>query len=98
MKNHKWWHFYLQTYNGITMISTNKWSNPDEHISCDACFEGLCAISSDQYFPADFPSFIQDLHLHINSLELLTIVVSLKMWGNNFTGKKIVMYCDNALL
>jgi hypothetical protein len=98
MKSLKWWHFYLQTYNGITMISTNKWPNPDEHISCDACLEGLCAISLDQYFPAVFPSFIQDLHLHINSLELLTIVVSLKMWGKNFTGKKIVMYCDNALL
>ena len=68
LKDLKWWHFYLQTYNGITMMSTNEWSNTDEHCSCDACLEGWCAISSDQYFHAVFPSFIQDLHLHINSL------------------------------
>ena len=55
---------------------------------CDACLEGLGAINSDQYFHAVFPSFIQDLHLHINSLELLTIVVSLKMWGKKFYGEK----------
>ena len=61
--------------------------------SYDACLEGLGAISSDKYFHAVFPSFIPDLHLHINSLELLTIVVSMKMWGKNFRGKK--MYCDN---
>ena len=61
------------------MMSINEYSNPDEHISCDACLEDLGAISSDEYFHAVFPSFIQDLHLYINSLELLTIVVSLKM-------------------
>jgi hypothetical protein len=55
------------------MMSINERSNPDAHFSCDACLEGLCAISSDQYAHAVFPSFIQDLHLHINSLELLTI-------------------------
>jgi hypothetical protein len=77
------------------MMSINEWSNPDEHVSCDACLEGLGAISSDKYFHAVFPSFIQDLHLQTNSLELPTIVVSLKMWGKHFMGKKIVVYCDN---
>jgi hypothetical protein len=76
-------------------MSINEWSNPADHFSCDASLEGLGAINSDQYFHAVFPSFIQDLHLHINSLELLTIVVSLKMWGKDFMGKKIVVYCDN---
>ena len=95
LKDLQWWHFYLKTYNGITMMSINEWSNPAEHFSCDASLEGLGAINSDQYFHAVFPSFIQDLHLHINSLELLTIVVSLKMWGKNAMGKKIVVYFDN---
>jgi hypothetical protein len=89
LKDLKWWHVYLQTYNGITMMPFNEWSNPDEHFSCDACLEGLGAINSDQYFHAVFPSFIQDLHLYINSLELLTIVVSLKMWGKHIMGKRL---------
>ena len=35
-------------------MSIIEWSNPDEHFSCDACLEGLDAISSDQYFHAIF--------------------------------------------
>jgi hypothetical protein len=62
------------------MMPFNEWSNPDEHFSCDACLESLGAINSDQYFHAVFPSF---------SLELLTIVVSLKMWGKHFMGKRL---------
>ena len=33
--------------------------------------------------------------MHINALELLTIVVALKVWGIKLRGKKVLMYCDN---
>jgi hypothetical protein len=46
LKDLKWWHVYLQTYNDITMMSINEWSNSDEHLPCDACLEGLGVINS----------------------------------------------------
>ncbi len=39
------------------------------------------------------PEAISKKGLHINGLELLTIVVACMMWGD--TGKRIVVQCDN---
>jgi hypothetical protein len=43
----------------------------------------------DQFVHAIFPPFITEQNLHINCLELLTIVVSLRTWGKYMTGKRI---------
>jgi hypothetical protein len=34
-------------------------------------------------------------NLHINCLELLIIVVSLRTWSKYMTGKRILFFCDN---
>ena len=33
--------------------------------------------------------------MHINALELLTIVIALKIWGHKFKGKRLLVNCDN---
>ena len=33
--------------------------------------------------------------MHINCLELITIVVSLRTWDKYMTGKRILFFCDN---
>ena len=43
----------------------------------------------------EFPQFIKDMQLHINALELLTIMVMLKLWGRNWRGKRVMLSCDN---
>ena len=48
------------------------------------------------FFHCEFPSFIRSQNLHINALELLTIVVAVKMWGFALIGKKVVVNCDNS--
>ncbi|VDH91426.1 Hypothetical predicted protein [Mytilus galloprovincialis] len=90
-----WWHRFLSSYNGISMMSLEDWSSPDEIFSSDACLEGFGAITSNQYFHAVFPSDITKDQLHINCLELLAIVVAVKIWGKTFCGKKILIFCDN---
>jgi hypothetical protein len=69
--------------------------NPDTLFSCDACLEGLGGMFEDQFVHAIFPPFITEQNLHINCLELLTTVVSLRTWGKHMTGKKILVFCDN---
>jgi hypothetical protein len=49
----------------------------------------------DQFVHAIFPPFITEQNLHINCLELLTIVVSFRTWGKHMTGKIILFFCDN---
>ena len=77
------------------MMSIENWSAPDEMLSCDACLLGMGAISKNQFFHRVFPEFLREKNLHINCLELLTISIAMKIWGKQFGGKKVLVYCDN---
>ena len=57
-----------------------------------ACPSGCGGMMQSEYFHEEFPPSIAQ---HINALELLTIVVALKIWGNRLRGKKVLIYCDN---
>ena len=47
------------------------------------------------YFHEQFPLGVKKLQLHINALELLTIVVALKAFGKFLKGKKVLIFSDN---
>ena len=90
----KWWHTYLPSFNGVSMMALDH-CVPDEEFASDSCLTGCGGVSGSEYFHAEFPAFIQDLELHINALELLTIVIALKIWGHKFKGKRLLVNCDN---
>ena len=90
-----WWKAFLPQYNGISMMLLEEFSEPDALFSCDACPSGCGGMMQDSYFHKEFPPFIQEIKLHINALELLTIVVALKLWGTKLRGKKVLILCDN---
>lgn len=69
--------------------------SPDEVFSTDACLAGCGGVCDDQYFHGVFPPFIFEQNLYIRSLEVLTIVVALKLWGTCWTGLSITVLCDN---
>ena len=77
------------------MMFVESWSQPDELLATNSCLQGCRGVSGSEFFHASFPHSIADLNLHINALELLTILVALKIWGGKFKGKRIVMLCDN---
>ncbi|VDI15088.1 Hypothetical predicted protein [Mytilus galloprovincialis] len=77
-----WWSEFLLIFNGISILSLEEWTEPDQFFSCDACLSGCGGISSSQYFHCAFPSFIIKQNLHINSLELLTVIVCFKSVGS----------------
>lgn len=94
-KDLKWWKTFLPQYNGVSMMLLEDWSEPDGIFACDACPTGCGGIMQSSYFHEQFPDFIMEKHLHINALELLTVVVALKVWGHKLKGKKVLIYCDN---
>ena len=69
--------------------------SPDEVLSTDACLAGCGGACDDQYFHGVSPPFIFEQNLYIRSLEVLTIVVALKLWGTCWTGLSITVLCDN---
>ena len=78
----KWWNTYLPHFNGVSMMSL-KLCQTDDEFATDSCLTGCGGVSGREYFHAVFPPFIQDLQLHTNALELLTIVVALTIWGTS---------------
>ncbi len=90
-----WWHIFLSFYNGVYMMALAEWSQPDAVFPTDASLLGCGGICGNEYFHANFPLHISDLDLHINALELLTIVLALKLWGHRLKGLRIVVLCDN---
>ena len=71
------------------------WGEPDDLAASDSCLSGCGGFSQGNFFHAAFPHFILNQNLHINCLELLAIMVTAKLWGKYWRGKKIVLFCDN---
>jgi hypothetical protein len=91
-----WWSKFLIIYNGASMMFLQDFSTPDCILSCDSTLVGCGGLCGNLYFHKIFPRFIQKKQLHINALELLCLVVSLKRWAHRLRGLKVVIYCDNS--
>jgi hypothetical protein len=81
VKDLQWWSKFMVEYNGVSMMSVEEWSKPDEILASDACLVGAGGWYNGNYFHCNFPDFIQNQGLHINALELLTVIVCMKLWG-----------------
>lgn len=90
-----WWSKFLRVYNGISILTLEEWTEPDEYFASDACLVGCGGVCGKFFFHCQFPSFILEQNLHINALELLSVIVCLKLWAKR--GKRITIQCDNQV-
>ena len=90
-----WWNRFLPIYNGVSMMEYENWSEPDAIFSSDSCLTACGGFWNGCYFHAKFPDNILNQSFHIGVLEMLAIIISLKLWGQYFRGKRIVIFCDN---
>jgi len=97
LKDVHWWSKFVVQYNGVSMMPMVDWSDPDEILASDACLVGAGGWFNGKYFHCEFPDFIQSQSLHINALELLTIIVCIKLWARFWKGQRIVIDCDNKV-
>ncbi len=58
MKDVNCWRVFLIKYNGVSMMSSEEWSSPDEVFCTDACLVGTGGWCKRQYFFTEFPDFI----------------------------------------
>lgn len=92
-----WWRHFLPSYNGVSLIKTSPWLDNRLFLSTDACRTGAGGYFTGQYFHTPFPAPIHSQFGHdINILELLTIMVALKLWGELLCGQCLILQCNNA--
>ena len=99
-----WWRYYLDTFNGINMIVNEEPIElsieqllDDPHGLCagDATPTGGGAWHGKEYWCGNRPKHLRDTHIPIHIKEFWVLIVSAKLWGDTWTGRCVVLYCDN---
>ena len=85
----------MKTFNGVAFIPSPIWCEPDVSMATDSCLDGCGGISSNEFFHTRFPDAILKRKLPIHNLEFLALLVGARLWGHQFSGLKIRVYCDN---
>ena len=88
-----WWYRFLPVYNGVSLMLYEEWCLPDEICSSDSCLHGCGGFWLGKYFHVSFPTKFKEKNFHITILEMFAVVICLKLWGSNFKGMKIQMFC-----
>ena len=99
-----WWGTYLDKFNGISMIVNDDpiplsfdqlLDSPHDICAGDATPTGGGAWHGKEYWCGDLPEHLKDPQLPIHIKEFWVMIVSAKLWGDTWTGRCIVHYCDN---
>ena len=93
----EWWKRILPEYNGVSILWLECCLTPDSIVSSDACLTGIGGMLEEgEYYYRRLPSWL--VNDNIAHLEMWAIIISLKVWGEKLSGKRIVMKCDNEAM
>lgn len=92
-----WWEKFIAEYNGISLLGDALFSQPGQVFQTDACLTHCGGLCGSECFSWPFPQAMLDQNIDINGLELLTIVVACKLWGQAWAGQRIMVQCDNEV-
>ena len=99
-----WWAEYLEKFNGINMMVNDDpiplsfeqlLDSPFDICAGDATPTGGGAWHGNEYWSQELPAHLQDTRIPIHIKEFWVMVVSAKQWGSTWTGRCVVIYCDN---
>ena len=82
----------MRVFNGVELLVPKEVSL---QIAGDACPAGMGSWNTDnkEYFSCRFPAHL--LHFPIHIKEFICVIVSVKLWGHQWVGKRCEIYCDN---
>ena len=100
----KWWARFLRRFNGVEMmfpddpllLSLEDLGDVGAHINCgDAQMMGGGSYYGDEYWSRPFPTWLQDPQIFIHLKEFWVVLVSAWLWGDEWRGKLVYIFCDN---
>jgi hypothetical protein len=99
-----WWKNFLPFCNGIKIIRSLDCGPTDSDLSMNASPEGAGAVflSAGGFFYSPFPDDLKEQLRNsagvpcMNSLELMTVLVVLRAWGNMMVGRCFAFWTDNS--
>ena len=103
-KDLKWWDSFLDHFNGVQMIIeedlfplelSQLLDRPFDVYAGDATPMGGGGFYGKQYWSRMLPRELQDPSIPIHLKEFWTLIVSSKLWGKDWTGRAVTLFCDN---
>ena len=84
----------MLVFNGMELLIPYK---SEVQVSGDACPLGLGSWNPDvgEYFSRVFPLSLQDPKVPIHIKEFICVIIATRLWGEQWTGKQCVIFCDN---
>ena len=89
-----WWYTYIKEFNGVSFLI-----NPlDVSLSYagDACKKGGGAFFGSEYWSRQLPDYMLGDDPPIHLKEYYVLLISMGIWGPNWTGQAVELYCDNT--
>ena len=92
----RWWSHLLTVWNGVSLFIHQKLKPiPDFTISSDAAGSiGFGIVYGSAWVAEKWPPL--PLGTNIAILELIPIVISATIWGQYWSGKSVLFFCDNS--
>lgn len=89
-----WWHLFLHTWNGVSCLHTHTRCPPDVEFFTDASgMWGCGAFFHPQWLQLLWPQ--SWCSYSITFKELLSIVLTVAIWGDKWSEKHVMCRCDN---
>ena len=92
------WYKFLNGWNGKSFFLDPDFTNAaDIELFTDSTMSGFGGIYKNKWFQGYFPQeLLSQNEISMALLELYPIVMAVVLWGDNWTGKRILFNCDNA--
>ena len=100
----KWWDRFLDHFNGVQMIFDEDpfplelgqlLDRPFDVYAGDATPMGGGGFYGKRYWSRMLPRDLQDPALPIHVKEFIVLIVSSRLWGQEWTGRAVTLFCDN---
>ena len=93
----QWWQEFLPSFDGSAILwLLDKW-NYDQQLASDASMVGAGATFNQEYIHSKFTEEILTITGNIAQRELYTILVAMRLWGAQMTGRVVRFYTDNQV-
>ena len=99
-----WWDRFLRSFNGVELIynddpiplSLDQLLDSDATVVCgDAQMWGGGSYYNGQYWTRPFPDWLKSSSIPIHIKEFYVVIASAWLWGDEWTGKLVNIFCDN---
>ena len=100
-----WWDRYLRRFNGVEMLyqsdplglSLDQLLDSSANVNCgDAQPRGGGSYFGSEYWSRSFPTWLQNDSIPIHLKEFWVVLVSAWIWGEQWQGKLVYIFCDNT--